>query len=159
VERVPQRPDRPGNTFDAQFYGNYLYQKALTGTGVSEERPWRFNVITDYTILTGTPEERELRRIVPLAGQAGHRLSLPGGNDHVRHRGIRSKSPVDDTTDAWVGYSRKLTNKLKWRVQLNVRNLFYSTTLIPINTEPDGSVAESRIPEPRTWEITNSLTF
>ena len=144
------------NTFDTQFWGNYLYQKSLTGTGVSEERPWRFNIISDYTISQGPLKN------VNFGGsyrwQDKQVIGYPFVNGTF-NTAAPYKSPVDDTFDAWVGYSRKLTNKIKWRVQLNVRNLFYSTTLIPINTEPDGSVAESRIPEPRTWEITNSLTF
>jgi len=41
----------------------------------------------------------------------------------------------------------------------NVRNLFYCSEMIPVSAEPDGTTAAARIPEPRTWEVTNSLAF
>jgi hypothetical protein len=144
------------NTFDTQFWGNYLYEKSLTGTGVPEERPWRFNVVTDYTISQG------LLKNVNLGGafrwQGSEIIGYPFVNG-VFDTAAPYKAPSLNAVDAWVGYERKLTRATKWRIQLNVRNLFYSSTLVPIDTEPDGSVAESRIPEPRTWELTNSLDF
>jgi outer membrane receptor protein involved in Fe transport len=145
-----------GNTFDTQFWGNYLYQKSLTGTGVSEERPWRFNIISNYEFQTGVLKNVNLG--VSYRWQDKEVVGYPfaNGTFETNHPYL---SPVVDTWDGWVGYQRKLTNKIKWRIQLNVRNLFYSATLIPITVQPDGSPGEYRIPEPRTWEVTNSLTF
>jgi outer membrane receptor protein involved in Fe transport len=147
-----------GNQFDAQFYGNYLYLKALTGTGVSEERPWRFNVITDYTFSSGPLKNVNVGAAYRWQDKQiiGYPFIAATTTFDTTHPFL---SPVVDTTDAWVGYSRKISEKLKWRIQVNVRNLFYSDTLIPVSAEPDGSTAEARIPEPRTWEVTNSLTF
>jgi len=147
-----------GNQFDAQFYGNYLYLKALTGTGVSEERPWRFNVITDYTFSSGLAKGFNVGAAYRWQDKQiiGYPFLAASTTFDTSHPFL---SPVVDTTDAWVGYSRKISAKLKWRIQCNVRNLFYSSTLIPISAEPDGTVASARIPEPRTWEVTNTLSF
>jgi outer membrane receptor protein involved in Fe transport len=147
-----------GNQFDAQFYGNYLYLKALTGTGVSEERPWRFNVITDYTFSSGPLKNINVGAAYRWQDKQiiGYPFLVASTTFDTAHPFL---SPVVDTTDAWVGYQRKISEKLKWRIQVNVRNLFYSSTLIPVSAEPNGSTAEARIPEPRTWEVTNSLSF
>jgi outer membrane receptor protein involved in Fe transport len=147
-----------GNQFDAQFYGNYLYLKALTGTGVSEERPWRFNVITDYTYSSGPFKGVNVGAAYRWQDKQiiGYPFLVASTTFDTSHPFL---SPVVDTTDAWIGYSRKISDKLKWRIQVNVRNLFYSSTLIPISAEPDGTTASARIPEPRTWEVTNSISF
>lgn len=44
-------------------------------------------------------------------------------------------------------------------IQLNVRNVFYDAELIPVSTNPDGSVAAWRIPQPRTFEFSAAFGF
>ncbi|MCG8527381.1 MAG: hypothetical protein MI748_13430 [Opitutales bacterium] len=44
-------------------------------------------------------------------------------------------------------------------IQLNVRNVFYDAKLIPVSTNPDGSVAAWRIPQPRTVEFSAAFEF
>jgi hypothetical protein len=61
--------------------------------------------------------------------------------------------------DLWAGYERKLTNKINWRVQLNMRNVGARVHLEPLSLEPDGSVAMARIVEGQTWFLTNTLSF
>jgi hypothetical protein len=67
--------------------------------------------------------------------------------------------PVEESVDLWIGYERKLTRKIGWRAQLNVRNAFGENELIPINTQPDGSAAAFRIKEGPTWSVTNTFSF
>ena len=64
-----------------------------------------------------------------------------------------------DALDLWVGYSRKLSDKLHWRVQLNMRNVGDSADLVPISTQPDGSVAQYRIKDGQSWAVTNTFSF
>jgi len=61
--------------------------------------------------------------------------------------------------DFWVGYTRKVWRNLEWNIQINVRNAFVGDELVPINTQPDGSVAAYRIRPPQTWQVTNSFRF
>ena len=68
-------------------------------------------------------------------------------------------APAETNYDAWIGYERKLTRKITWSIQLNVRDLFASKKLIPIMANPDGSVAQVRIPAETTWQLTNTLKF
>src|SRR5690606_31574361 len=52
--------------------------------------------------------------------------------------------PTEDHLDLWIGYNRKIFRDVDWRVSLNLRNAFESAHLVPINTNPDGSVASWR---------------
>jgi len=44
-------------------------------------------------------------------------------------------------------------------VQLNVRNVIGTDKLIPINAQPDGTVAAYRLPPERRWYLTNTISF
>ena len=73
---------------------------------------------------------------------------------------IRSliKGPSEDAIDFWIGYERKLTDRIDWRIQLNVRNAFGSDNLIPVTWNPDNTAGTYRIPEPTTWSLGCSLS-
>ena len=62
--------------------------------------------------------------------------------------------------DLWVGYQfRIFDDKVNWRIQLNIRNIFGQDALIPVTVQPDGSPAAYRIAEPRTLTLTNTFEF
>ena len=61
--------------------------------------------------------------------------------------------------DLWASYSFKLKNDIRWRVQLNVYNVFGENKLLPINTDPFGNWQAVRIKEGRSWAITNTIDF
>jgi hypothetical protein len=67
--------------------------------------------------------------------------------------------PTEDSVDIWLAYSHRLSDKVNWRIQLNINNLLASRDLIPVASEPDGSIATWRIPEGRTWSLTNTFEF
>lgn len=67
--------------------------------------------------------------------------------------------PSDENVDFLTGYERKLTNTIKWRVQLNVRHVFGKNELIPISIQADGTFSTYRIKEGLTWIMTNTFTF
>ena len=68
--------------------------------------------------------------------------------------------PSEDAIDLWVSYERKLTNKINWRIQLNVYNVGKKDKLIPISVEPDGHTwAAARIAPVQEWQLTNTLSF
>jgi outer membrane receptor protein involved in Fe transport len=67
---------------------------------------------------------------------------------------------------AWVTYKRKFfRDRIDWRVQVNVRNVFDRHTVFPLisvdtrdgRNTPD--VAVYTLKEPRTFQITNSFRF
>jgi outer membrane receptor protein involved in Fe transport len=140
--------------------GYYLWQ-ALESSDVPELRPWRFNVIANYTF-----QNSGLKGVNVGGSYRWQDSSVTGfpvvkdSSGNYRYDVSRPyKGKSEDITDVWVGYQRKLTNRINWRIQLNVRNVLYTDDLIPVTVQPDGSPAAYRIPEPRTWTITNTLTF
>jgi hypothetical protein len=62
--------------------------------------------------------------------------------------------------DGFLGYSRRIMdNKVAWRVQLNIRNLFDDVDRRAQRTLSTGEVAVFTIPEARTFILTNTFTF
>ena len=61
--------------------------------------------------------------------------------------------------DLWAGYRWKFGKNFRVRSQLNVRNVFAKDKLIVVTAEPDGTPAGYKIPEPRTFTLTNTLEF
>ena len=75
-------------------------------------------------------------------------------------------SPATEIFGAWVSYQRKLfKNRISWRLQLNVRNVFDAYTLYPLRTvdRRDGThagvTAVYRLTEPRAYTITSAFKF
>ncbi len=52
-----------------------------------------------------------------------------------------------------------LPDKVDWKIQLNVRNLFDEDDLVPVGAQPTGEVAAVRIPQSRTWTLQSTFSF
>ena len=87
----------------------------------------------------------------PIPGATASEVSFDLANPY--------KGPSETDFDLWVGYWRKLGDKITWQVQLNLRNAFNGNDLIPISTQPDGTAAGYRIKPPQTWTLTNTFKF
>jgi outer membrane receptor for ferric coprogen and ferric-rhodotorulic acid len=141
----------------------YRLYRAKENSDVSELRPRRFNLVTDYTFRTGRLEGTKVGgacrwqdRVVlgyPVLPDATETSAQPFD---LSHPYLGSN---ETAVDLWIGYERKLSPKIHWRCQLNVSNAFAKSGLIPISVQPDGSMAAGRIAEPRTWTVTNSISF
>ena len=66
---------------------------------------------------------------------------------------------TDSAVDLWIGYETKLTDRIEWRIQLNLRNVGESEGLTAISANPDGSAAVYRIQEGMSWRVTNTFRF
>jgi len=129
-------------------------------------REWRWNAVTNYDfdhgILKGFGVGGGLRWESDVV--IGYAPFYIDPNDHSKgisfDLGNPYKGPGTTSIDLWASYRRKLTSKIEWRVQLNVRNANYGgDALIPINVQPDGSAAGYRIRAPRTWQLSNTFSF
>lgn len=148
--------------FQRETMAGYNLWLALQDSDVPELRPWRFNVITNYTF-----QSDHFLRGFNVGGsyrwQDRAIVGFPAIQDDSGNYVFDVSNPYKGSTegifDAWIGYSRKLSEKIHWRIQLNARNLFADDDLIPVTVQPDGSPGAYRIPEPRTWYITNTFTF
>ena len=62
--------------------------------------------------------------------------------------------------DFWLRYGRKIVkDRIRWSIQLNVRDLFGSEDLIAVTAQPNGTIASARIPQPNKWTVSNSFEF
>ena len=61
--------------------------------------------------------------------------------------------------DMWASYRFKINDKLRAKVQLNVRDLFEDGGLRAIRFNPDGTPSTFRIVNPRSFFLTTSLEF
>lgn len=146
-----------------EFMSGYWLYRIQEGSNVPELRPWRFNVVTNYNFSQGVLKGTNVGGGVRWQDEVviGYPV-LPGATlEDARSFDLSKpyKGGAETAFDFWVGYQRKLTAKLDWRVQLNIRNVFAKNELIPITAQPDGSMAVGRIAEPRVITLTNTISF
>ncbi|MDQ8180322.1 TonB-dependent receptor plug domain-containing protein [Pelagicoccus sp. SDUM812005] len=148
-------------TWQGAFRSNYALTELLESTASSELREWRFNAVTRYAFKDGRFKGLNLGGAVRWGDEA-----ILGYPPIVLEDGSLSYDldnpylgPDDTQFDFFANYTRKLGNGTRWKIQLNVRDLFADDDLIPLNVQPDGTPAGYRIPSDRTWSITNSFEF
>lgn len=148
---------------------DWASRKLLEGTHVPELREWRLNLISNYDITTGVLQG------VNYGGALRYQSSVgigypPTGNPllpvtYGYDLANPYKGPAETNFDYWVGYSRKLTEKIKWHLQLNVQNAFKGNELIPITVQgpiagqTGGTPAGYRIAPAQTFTLTSRFEF
>ncbi len=149
------------NSWNGNFYSKYALMRLQEGTNTPEIRQWRVNVITNYSFTEGRLKgfnigggyrwEDKIAIGYPVLENEDKTVTFDIGNPYY--------GPASSHVDLWVGYERKLTSKIDWRVQLNIRNLFDGNELVPLTTQYDGTVATWGIAPCRTWTLTNTFRF
>ena len=144
--------------------GNYTLMKLQENSAASELRKWRYNFITNYSFTDG------MLKGVGIGGSyrwqdkvvIGY-PTIPDPVNPILASFDLAKpyyGPAEDAIDLWVGYERKLTDKINWRIQLNVYNVGKSEDLIPISVQPDGQTwAAVRMSPVQEWMLTNTFSF
>lgn len=145
------------------FYAPWKLIQAQMNTNLPEIRPWRYNVLTNYKF------ENEGRFKGWNVG-GGYRwedkvaIGYPVIRDTVNATDTFDVAhpyygPTESHLDLWVGYERKINKWLDWRIQLNVRDLGASPSLVPISAQPDGTPSARRIMLGQSFRITNTFSF
>ncbi|MBK1876048.1 TonB-dependent receptor plug domain-containing protein [Pelagicoccus mobilis] len=144
-----------------KFRAPYSLTKLLEGTASPELRTWHFNAVGRYEFKDGRFKGLALGGGVRWADDVilGYDLTEDENGDPVYHLANPHVGPDDTKVDFMASYSTKIGNGVKWRIQLNVRDLLADKDLIPLSTQPDGSYAAVRIPGSTTWQLTNSFDF
>ncbi len=148
--------------WNANFGSNYAQRKLQEGTAVPELREWRFNLITNYDFTEGALrgfnvgagvrwQDKVVIGYPPAPGETADQISFDLGSPYY--------GPEETNFDFWIGYGRRLTSRIDWRIQLNVRNAFEGDDLIPIAVQPDGSPAYYRIAPSQIWTVSNTFRF
>ena len=159
-------PDNDANaTFGSRFNGATLIPiakaKAADGTVSLEQREWRINYATNYDFNDG------ILKGFGIGGSYRYQSAVATGYENeVNADGvvlpILSKphwGPDSWNGDIWLSYKRPLTDKIDWKIQLNIRNFLGDDDLIPIVTNPDGNVAAYRNSNPRDTFLTSTFSF
>jgi hypothetical protein len=133
---------------------------AQRGSNVPELAPWRYNVITTYSFDDGRLKGSFIGGAYRWEDKRILGYGLKGtGSDISIDIAKPLYGPTDSHVDLWFGYSRKLSKKVNWRIQANLRNVGEKTKLVPITLEPDGSPGYSRIQGGMEYQLTNSFEF
>lgn len=145
--------------FENEPWAGYQLATALEGSSVPELREWRFNVVTNYDFQEGKLKGANVGgswRYID-SNVTGFPINSTGDGYNVADPFYGQK---EGYVDLWVGYQfRIFDDKVNWRIQLNVRNIFGGDDLIPVSVQPDGSPAAYRIAEPMTWTLSNTFEF
>lgn len=140
----------------------YTLLKLQEGSAAPEIREWRYNLVTNYSFSEGRLKGfgvggsyRWQDKVVigyPVTSGAGGQASFDLSKPYY--------GPSEDAIDLWASYERKLTDKITWRIQLNVRNAFADDGLIPISVQPDGQTwAAVRVKPAQEWFVSNTFSF
>lgn len=137
--------------------------QALEGSNVPEMKPWSANLTVNYAF-----QSDNWLKGFNVGGAYRWQDKNVIGFPVIKMADGRETEDVDhpyygdseSTIDFWVGYNRKLTKKIDWRLRLGVRNAFYNKDLILTSVQPDGVTPGAwRIPEPRVISLSNSFDF
>lgn len=147
--------------FQRETMAGYNLWQALLGADVPELRPWRFNLVNNYTFQDGALKGANIGGSYRWQDKAvtGFPVMTRADGVHVYDVDNPYTGETETAIDLWAGYETQLTDKITWRIQLNVRNIFAEDKLIPVTVQPDGTYGAMRIPEPRTFVLTNTFTF
>ncbi|GAB5559202.1 MAG: hypothetical protein SynsKO_08490 [Synoicihabitans sp.] len=138
-------------------------RKLQEGTSVPELREWRFNAISNYDFTEGRLKGVNVGAAIRWQDNViiGYPpVAVPNDPNSISFDlASPYNGPAETNIDVWVGYRRKLSERIDWNIQLNVRNLGEGNSLIPITVQPDGTPAGYRIAPYQTWQITNTFRF
>ena len=161
--------DDPGRaapfTFKSRFdlRGNTPLRSILTKDGSvnPELRKWRANLATTYDFEEGILKDSFAGGGIRWQDDVATGYPLIVGSDGNRRPDINRPflGPSQLNGDLWIGHTRQLTDKIDWKIQLNVRNAFGDSDPIPVVTNPDGNVAVIRNPLPKEIFLTNTFRF
>jgi outer membrane receptor protein involved in Fe transport len=137
-----------------------------SGQRMPELREWRANFVTNYAFSRNSLlKDWNVGSAVRWQSKAGIgypivAATLDGRVVNVPDLQHPYYGPTEFALDGWVGYTRKLwQNRVKWSVQLNVRNLLDDDDLIPVATQPNGTISSWMAPQGRTLMLRSSFEF
>ena len=166
IPHTPGNPlgtgDRLGTKFNDAVYNQYYQAKATADRAVNELRKWHWNAVTNYTFTSGFLKHVGVGGAVRWQDRStiGYYPKFDSAaNAWVIDLSKPIKGPTEINYDAWMSYERAIGRGITWSVQLNVYDAFAKARLIPTQANPDGTIAQVRIPSQTTWALTNTFKF
>jgi len=147
--------------------GAYAQLQQQQNVAVEQLAKWRFNLTTNYDFDHGFLKGVNVGGGVRYTGPEV--LGYPPSGDptqpppYLPNLAAPEMGPSETYFDLWAGYHHKLTNKIKWNIQLNVENVGRGDYLIPISYQaPINGVVQPafyRIGPTEKFTVRNVLTF
>jgi hypothetical protein len=141
--------------------------KRLEGKVTPEQRKWRWNFITNYAFTQGALKDVGVGGAARWEDRAaiGYLGAAPDPDGVVRSLDV--DRPVFDGKqfhlDLWLSYTLRslpwFGERVKTKLQLNVRDALENGGLEPIAVNPDGQKVAFRIKDPRQWFLTATFDF
>jgi hypothetical protein len=147
------------------FYENRLIElnttKSQEGKPSQEQAEWRVNVLTNYSFRDGSLSGANIGGAVRWEGKKAIGFATTQTPDGQLVFDVTNPFYADPTFygDIWMGYKRALTDKIDWSIQLNLRNVLNEGELIPVKTQPDGSIARVRVAPPFNAVLSTTFSF
>ena len=137
--------------------------RARDGIYSAELRKWRANFVTNYTFSGDS-------RLKGFGIGGAWRWQDKAAIDYPRIANASGVFVADITrpfyasstsqVDLWASYRRPLLNrKVRWKLQLNVGDVFADDELIPVTVHSNGTPAMVRLSPPRTWFLTSTFEY
>jgi hypothetical protein len=154
--------DMLGRTAINTMYIPYLNALAADGAPVQELRKWRFNVVTNYDFRAGKLKGFSIGGAARWQDKVAIGFPAKQNAQGVWVYDVQNPyyGSVEIDYDLWLRYGRTFRDgRLRWSIQLNIRDLLGSDDLIAVSAQPNGQVASARIPQPNKWTLTNTFSF
>lgn len=165
-EAQQQITDEGGGTLfsatNARILNTFNAVALQDGGAAQELRKWRFNLVTNYSFARGLFKGFGIGSGVRWQDKVAIGFPVVDGPNGIRVPDVRHPfyGPAEFNMDSWLKYERRiLKDRVHFTVQVNVFNLLNNDDLIPISTQPDGSIAGYRIPAGRRLELTTRFAF
>jgi len=158
-------------SWNANFWASWLSVKGQENNAVTELRKWRANFIADYDFKRGFLKGWNVGGAIRWQDKVviGYKPIYYTGDQLASNPFVATSAkfdlsspyygPSETNIDLWLGYTRKLSRKITYNVQLNVENVGKGNSLIPVTVQPDGTVAAWRIAPTQLWSLTNTVSF
>lgn len=164
---LPATTQTYGQWLDTNVFVPLATALATEGTVSPEQRKWRCNFVTNYkfgsdslfgSCLKGWSVGAAVRWQDKYAlGYPTTRLADGGVFIDVKHP---YWGPTTTNVDLSVGYERDFwQKKVRWKMQLNVKNAFAGSDPIAMSVQPWGDLAQVRLPPEQRWYLTNTFSF
>lgn len=133
------------------------------GTVSQEQREWRVNLAMRYDFLEGAFKGLQVGGNLRYQDEvaAGYPNKFDEFGNALPDIENPFFGPSELNGDLFIRYGRSLTDKIDWKIQLNMRNLYRDrgSKDIPVTYNPDGQVAIIRIPNEQQFLLTNTVSF
>ena len=170
---VGRRPELRANNFpNAANNTEWWYReiirdweviKAQEGTFSPEVRKWRANAVVNYDFREGALRGWGIGTNVRYQSRVAIGFPISPDEEGIPKPDIENPfyGPAQTNWGFRLAYGKRIwDNKVNWRIQLNLSNVFTDKRdLIPVRMNDTGLLAQSRTSPPRGWVLSNRFTF